>query len=453
MRPERASGRRRALLVHPWICDYAAYDFWIQPLGLLFTGGFLRSRGWRVDLVDALAGARESGRRRWDGTAPFTSTVIPDPLPLPEGGGRRRFRRYGVPADEFERRLARVARPDAILVSLQMTYWYPALETAIKALGRVHPGVPVFLGGGYASLLPEHAAARPGVRAVVSGRRPESAFARLCRLLGEPPPSAQEARRAPAAWDVCGEVPHAAVLTSWGCPFRCTYCATPRSFPGWHPRPAEVVAAELRGLAGRPRLRDLACYDDALLHRREEHFLPLAAALAKAGFGADRFRWHFPNGLHARWLDRPVVAALRDLGAATVWLGIESCDPVFQKEWGGKVAREDVERALAAFEAERFRPRHLGAYLLAGLPGLDGESVLRSMERLHALGLRVAVATFSPIPGTPEFERAATADPRLREQPLRQNNTRREIEAGAEARILRRRARELNARLDGRPPL
>ena len=30
------------LLVNPWIHDFAAYDFWAKPLGLLTLGGILR---------------------------------------------------------------------------------------------------------------------------------------------------------------------------------------------------------------------------------------------------------------------------------------------------------------------------------------------------------------------------------------------------------------------------
>jgi len=42
------------LLVNPWIYDFAAYDLWLRPYGLLRLGGLLRTRGYRVALLDLL---------------------------------------------------------------------------------------------------------------------------------------------------------------------------------------------------------------------------------------------------------------------------------------------------------------------------------------------------------------------------------------------------------------
>ncbi len=452
--------KRRALLVHPWICDFAAYDFWIHPLGLLLIGGFLRGRGWEVELVDALAGGREETRRRWDGTSPFHSLPLPYPACIspasassdactsPSGAlapphPSRRFRRYGRSSPEIAHRLGSARRPDAILVSIQMTYWYRAWNEVLPFLQAAHPGVPIFLGGGYACLEPAHASRREGAAAVFSERRPDRLLASLCRHLAEPPPRPEELERLSAAWSLCESPPHAALLTSWGCPFACAYCATPGNFGGWRPRAMDAVVTELEEIRAHSRLEHIACYDDALLYRSADHFLPFVKRVA----GNPRLaglRWHFPNALHARWLGRPVAAALRRLGAESVWIGAESCDAEFLRATGDKARVADVEAALAAMEAERFRPRVLGAYVLAGVPGLADESVVASMERLHSLGLAISLATYSPIPGTPLFAQAAAKDPRLRTEPLLQNNTLREMADPMRWARLRGRARELN---------
>jgi hypothetical protein len=36
---------KQILLINPWIHDFAAYDFWLKPLGLLYLGGLLRQNG------------------------------------------------------------------------------------------------------------------------------------------------------------------------------------------------------------------------------------------------------------------------------------------------------------------------------------------------------------------------------------------------------------------------
>ncbi|MDD5343996.1 MAG: hypothetical protein PHW12_06205, partial [Smithella sp.] len=45
---------KKILLINPWIHDFAAYDFWIKPLGLLYLGGLLRQNGHKVHFIDCL---------------------------------------------------------------------------------------------------------------------------------------------------------------------------------------------------------------------------------------------------------------------------------------------------------------------------------------------------------------------------------------------------------------
>lgn len=42
------------LLINPWITDFAAYDYWTKPLGLLLLGSLLREGGCGVTLIDCL---------------------------------------------------------------------------------------------------------------------------------------------------------------------------------------------------------------------------------------------------------------------------------------------------------------------------------------------------------------------------------------------------------------
>ncbi len=46
--------RPKILLVNPWIHDFAAYDLWAKPLGLLVLGSILRLQGWDPVFVDCL---------------------------------------------------------------------------------------------------------------------------------------------------------------------------------------------------------------------------------------------------------------------------------------------------------------------------------------------------------------------------------------------------------------
>ena len=59
-----------------------------------------------------------------------------------------------------------------------MTYWYPGLFKAIKIVKDFFNGVPVILGGIYATLCDEHAVTHSGADYVIPGRG-ESELLRL----------------------------------------------------------------------------------------------------------------------------------------------------------------------------------------------------------------------------------------------------------------------------------
>ncbi len=99
------------LLVNPPVYDFAAYDFFYKPLGLLYLAGFLRRAGYHVELVDAMdrrcsdmAGYQPDGRTRSDGTGKYYSEIIDKPECL--GHVERHYRRYGFPEEVLARSLA-----------------------------------------------------------------------------------------------------------------------------------------------------------------------------------------------------------------------------------------------------------------------------------------------------------------------------------------------------------
>ena len=107
-----SSPDKSILLVNPWIHDFAAYDLWMKPLGLLYLGGILRSRGYRVSLLDCLEFTLFPGeltrglkppKRKESGRGHVFKEVIPKPEPL--GGIPRQYRRYGIPPEVAQKYL------------------------------------------------------------------------------------------------------------------------------------------------------------------------------------------------------------------------------------------------------------------------------------------------------------------------------------------------------------
>ena len=178
--------RKRILLVNPWIYDFAAYDFWIKPLGLLTLGAILRENGFDVSVIDCLNPAYETGgfmslpvhpKRTTIGTGEFIKTQIPRPNAL--SGFPRKYSRYGISVPSFHAALGRLHPPDLILVSSMMTYWYPGVFEAIRQVKAVYPAAPVILGGNYVTLCRDHAV-HAGADRLVEGPG-EFALPSLCR--------------------------------------------------------------------------------------------------------------------------------------------------------------------------------------------------------------------------------------------------------------------------------
>jgi hypothetical protein len=74
------------LLINPWIHDFAAYDFWAKPMGLLTVASLLRHHGIHVSYIDCLdrfhphAPKTDPGVRY--GRGPYLKTRIPKPTGL-----------------------------------------------------------------------------------------------------------------------------------------------------------------------------------------------------------------------------------------------------------------------------------------------------------------------------------------------------------------------------------
>ncbi len=66
------------LLINPWITDFAAYNFWIKPLGLLNIATSLRQNGYRISLIDCMDC---NVKTKPYGDGKLLKTTIPKPAP------------------------------------------------------------------------------------------------------------------------------------------------------------------------------------------------------------------------------------------------------------------------------------------------------------------------------------------------------------------------------------
>jgi radical SAM superfamily enzyme YgiQ (UPF0313 family) len=400
----------RILLVNPWITDFAAYDFWVKPLGLLYVGAFLRLRGHELRLVDCTDRFQDSAgidskrdMKRYN-TGKFHREIIAKPPCLSHVP--RYFCRYGIPVKSFRRKALNGPKPDAVLVTSVMTYWYHGVFEAIAHIRDLFPGVPVILGGIYATLCSEHAREMSGADIVVTESSPSKQVALIESLCGGGESGTPVSESFPdwpePAWDLYGCLVTASVLTTRGCPMNCTVCASKLLFDGFERRDPAGAAAEIIRLS-ELGVRDIAFCDDALLIDTESHARPLLKALADVRTGV---RLHTPNGLHVREITPEIAILMKRAGFVTIRLSLETASPDRAGDFSYKVSRDDFRRAVHALADAGFSPADLGAYVMAGLPGQTLDEVLDTVRFAQDTGIRVKPALFSPVPGTVEFQRA-----------------------------------------------
>ena len=316
----------RALLVRPWIHDFSAYDLWIQPLGLLYLAAVLEQNGFELDYLDCLQNRYDI---QPDGRARFRKEIIPKPEIF--GGIRRYYGRFGITPDQFHSQMSAKPKPDVILVTSGMTYWYPGVQETIQNLRLHHPGSKIILGGIYATLMPDHARAHSGADVVISGE-----FEReiVPFLTNEKPRHKLETLNDYPwpAWHLTGESRYRVLMTSRGCPYRCTFCASDiLNEQKFHQRKIEDVLLEIEKSYFEDGVKHFVFYDDALLINHRRHLAPL---LSKIIVRRMKLKFHAPNGLNAREVNGELAEMMFASGFQTIRLSLESVNPEIQKLQG-----------------------------------------------------------------------------------------------------------------------
>ncbi len=419
------------LLVNPWITDFAAHDLWAMPLGLLLLAALLRDGGCGVHFIDCLdrddpvtaghAGVLKGSDGKY-GTGKYPRSAIHKPEAY--GEIPRTYYRYGIHPESFRRKLEDAPKPDLIWVTSMMTYWYPGVREATSILREFFPETPIWLGGVYARLCPEHALESSGADRIVTSPVEglpdaiESAVGFAVRNKSRW--SGLAAYPAPAL-DLLSNRRFAPLLTSLGCPFRCPYCASGALQPRRERLGLDAIHGQITRLRDEYGIADFAFYDDALLLGAETTLKPALERLCREG---PRVRFHTPNALHIRALSREWCELLYESGFTTLRLGLETASADKQRLWGGKVETEMFFRAVENLRAAGFSGDRIGVYLLCGLPGQSPEDVAEAIRVVRAAGATPHLAEYSPIPRTPMWAQAAAASPYpIDREPLYHNNS------------------------------
>lgn len=403
------------LLINPWVYDFKCHDFWLRPYGLLRIASALKKSGHNVSLIDCMDRFDPEAPEKYKKTAPsgrgdFYREEITD-KPAPFKKVPRKYKRYGLAMDNFEKRLKKIPAPDFVFVTTGPTFLYQGPQQAITLVKEKFPGAKVIAGGIYATLCPGHARATLGADLVWEGRVDEG-FSRAAGIAMDFSPG-----EAPD-YSFYADLPIAAVKLTDGCPFKCTYCASKILTPGFYRRGPDEFFAELERYRARG-VKNIAFYDDALLFDREL-IKKVMAGIIEKNYG---FNFQVPNGLHAAYLDEEIAGLMFRAGFKSPNISLETTDREIQGATGGKVTNEGFARAVQNLAMAGYPAEEIGVYMIAGLPGQGYGSVMRDVEFVKKTGAKIRLSSWTPIPGTADFEKLAPElKAELNEEPLKQND-------------------------------
>ncbi|MBI9077851.1 MAG: B12-binding domain-containing radical SAM protein [Desulfatibacillum sp.] len=400
------SSHPHILGLNPWIHDFAAYDVWARPLGLYYLLAILRQAGYSVSYYDCLGRPNPTHlRKERYGAGPYPKQAIPMPTMLWDVN--RTFSRYGLAPERALQDLKAMTKPDLVLVTSLMAYWYPGVFETIALAKQVWPDAPVVLGGAYATLWTEHAQKLSGADEVVPGLADTTVADLANRYTGL---NAKNPVESPApdnfpypALDLEGSPVFAPILTSRGCPYRCQYCASGYLNPDFLRRSPDRIFDEMLHWHKKFGIRDFVFYDDAMLVQPETYILPLLDKVMSQGL---EWRFHTPNAVHIRHLTPRVTKALFEAGFKTIRLGLETAVFSERKGMDAKLTKQEFQEGARHLREAGFDNKAVGAYLLVGLPNQDYNAVRESIQIVKESGIRPVLTHYTPIPHTALWEEA-----------------------------------------------
>lgn len=189
------------------------------------------------------------------------------------------------------------------------------------------------------------------------------------------------------------------IMTSRGCPYRCTFCSQSVMAEKWRARSPENVVQEWAHLVHDLGAQEIGILDDsANINRKRLH--ELADLLIQEKL--NRVPWILINGIRANLADEDLLRHMKEAGLKRLAFGVETGDEDILESIDKRVTHDQIRQAFK--NAKKVGLETVGFFII-GLPG-DTEATMEKTIQL-ACELDPLVANFSmmtPYPGTKVWE-------------------------------------------------
>jgi len=189
------------------------------------------------------------------------------------------------------------------------------------------------------------------------------------------------------------------VMTSRGCPYRCTFCSQSIMPIKWRARSPENVLAEWEHLTWNMGAQEIGVLDDSA-NIQVDRLEQMADLFIE--HKVNHVPWIFVNGIRANLATQELLGKLKRAGLKRVAFGVESGDPDVLLSIDKKIDHDTIRRAFK--NAKTVGLETIGFFII-GLPGETEESMDRTIK--FACEVDPLIANFSmmtPYPGTKVWE-------------------------------------------------
>lgn len=189
------------------------------------------------------------------------------------------------------------------------------------------------------------------------------------------------------------------LMTSRGCPYRCTFCSQSVMAEKWRARSPENVVKEWRHLVEDLGAEEIGVLDDsANIQRARLH--DLCTRLIDARL--NHVPWILVNGIRANLADEDLLRHMKQAGLLRLAFGVETGDEDILETIDKRVTHDQIRAAFK--NAKKVGLETIGFFII-GLPGDTAETMEKTIR--FACELDPLVANFSmmtPYPGTKVWE-------------------------------------------------
>ncbi|MFZ3077702.1 MAG: radical SAM protein [Candidatus Aenigmatarchaeota archaeon] len=191
------------------------------------------------------------------------------------------------------------------------------------------------------------------------------------------------------------------MMTSRGCPYRCRYCQSTRSWQTFRMHSAKYVVSEMEEVINKYKVEGIVMWDD-LFTANKERLAKIVGMIKEKGINE---RVHFSVTCRANLMNDDVCKLLKEMNVVLVGFGLESgSEKILNYLKTGNVTVADNRSAIGV--TRKYGIKNCG-YFIIGTPGETEDDLKQTLDLIRDPNMDTAkVFQLTPLPGTEIWEYA-----------------------------------------------